>query len=84
MIGAARPTREDETVQTKLKRASERCRRVSQQCSSSRGLRRPTPGPTEIIDPRRLERVQPAPRVEEEIADPISRLIALVLGPNRD
>ncbi len=76
--------RADDTVQTKLREATERCRRITQRCAAvgGAGLRRPTPGGTERVDPRRLRDVRPPPPAEEP-EDAVARLIALVLRDRR-
>lgn len=72
--------RADDTVQTKLRKATERCRRITERCAAvgGPGLRRPTPGGVERVDPKRLAKVRPPPPAREP-EDPVARLIALVL-----
>jgi hypothetical protein len=71
--------RGDDTVRTTLRRASARCRRVSQRCMDS--VRMPTPGGTDSVDVERLRRIQ-EPVQQPDEPDPIARLIARIVGPS--
>lgn len=59
--------REDDTVRTILDRASRRARTVSQRCTRvvRPGVRTPTPGTIEEVDPEKLEKIREAPKDAE-------------------